>query len=100
MFESFDAISPQLIHWTGECRMRSKCRAASLILKEKMENFFGLLKSNHLCLKEFDFPDQFKAKRIKHLAHYNNQQSQAQVLSSCRSQKTSPLEATRFNSVV
>ena len=44
-----------------------------------MENFFGLLKSELLYLKEFDSLDQFKAELIKYLDYYNNRRIKAKL---------------------
>jgi putative transposase len=44
-----------------------------------MENFFGLLKSELLYLKEFDSLDQFKAELIEYLDYYNNHRIKAKL---------------------
>ena len=44
-----------------------------------MENFFGLLKSELLCLKEFDSIAQFKAELIEYLDYYNNRRIKAKL---------------------
>ena len=44
-----------------------------------MENFFGLLKSELLYLKEFDSLDQFKAELIEYLDYYNNRRIKAKL---------------------
>lgn len=37
-----------------------------------MENFFGLLKSELLYLREFESMDEFKMELIKYIDYYNN----------------------------
>ena len=44
-----------------------------------MENFFGLLKSELLYLKEFDSLEQFKAELIEYLDYYNNRRIKAKL---------------------
>ena len=44
-----------------------------------MENFFGLLKSELLYLKEFDSIEQFKAELIEYLDYYNNRRIKAKL---------------------
>ena len=44
-----------------------------------MENFFGLLKSELLYLKEFDSLDQFKTELIEYLDYYNNRRIKAKL---------------------
>ena len=44
-----------------------------------MENFFGLLKSELLYLKEFDSLDQFKDELIEYLDYYNNRRIKAKL---------------------
>lgn len=46
-----------------------------------MENFFGLLKSEILYLKEFDSLEQFKAELIEYLDYYNNHHIKAKLKS-------------------
>lgn len=44
-----------------------------------IENFFGLLKSELLCLQEFDFMDHFKQELIAFLDYYNNRRIKAKL---------------------
>lgn len=44
-----------------------------------IENFFGLLKSELLYLKEFDSLEQFKAELIEYLDYYNNHRIKAKL---------------------
>lgn len=37
-----------------------------------MENSFGLLKSEILYLRKFEFMEQFKTERVSYLEYYNN----------------------------
>ena len=51
---------------------QSMSRKGNCLDNAVMENFFGLLKSELLYLKEFDSLDQFKAELIEYLDYYNN----------------------------
>ena len=44
-----------------------------------MENFFGILKSELLYLKEFDSIEQFKQELIDYLDYYNNRRIKAKL---------------------
>ena len=44
-----------------------------------IENFFGLVKSELLYMKEFDSMDQFKAELIEYLDYYNNRRIKAKL---------------------
>ena len=44
-----------------------------------MENVFGILKSELLCLKEFDSIAQFKQEPIEYLDYYNNRRIKAKL---------------------
>lgn len=44
-----------------------------------IENFFGLLKSELLCLQKFDSIDQFKAELAGYLDYYNNRRIKAKL---------------------
>jgi len=55
------------------------------------KNFFGILKSELLYLKEFDSLGQFKQERIEYLDYYNNRRIKAKLKGlPCCSQKASP----------
>ena len=43
------------------------------------KNFFGILKSELLYLKEFDSLGQFKQERIEYLDYYNNHRIKAKL---------------------
>ena len=58
---------------------QSMSRKGNCLDNAVMENFFGLLKSELLYLKEFDSLDQFKAELIDYLDYYNNRRIKAKL---------------------
>ena len=52
--------------------IQSKSRKGNCLDNAVMENFFGILKSELLYLKEFDSIEQFKQELIEYLDYYNN----------------------------
>lgn len=44
-----------------------------------MENFFGLLKSELLYLREFKSMDEFKMELIKYIDYYNNKRIKSKL---------------------
>lgn len=58
---------------------QSMSRKGNCLDNAVMENFFGLLKSELLYLKEFDSLDQFKADLIEYLDYYNNRRIKAKL---------------------
>ena len=48
-------------------------------MRRLLRNFFGLLKSELLYLKEFDSLDQFKEELIEYLDYYNNRRIKAKL---------------------
>ena len=44
-----------------------------------MENFFGLLKSELLYLREFESIDEFKTELIKYIDYYNNKRIKSKL---------------------
>lgn len=44
-----------------------------------MENFFGLLKSELLYLREFESMDEFKMELIKYIDYYNNKRIKSKL---------------------
>lgn len=44
-----------------------------------MENFFGLLKSELLYLREFESLDEFKTELIKYIDYYNNKRIKSKL---------------------
>ena len=58
---------------------QSMSRKGNCLDNAVMENFFGLLKSELLYLKEFDSLDQFKTELIEHLDYYNNRRIKAKL---------------------
>ena len=44
-----------------------------------MENFFGLLKSELLYLREFESMDEFKIELIKYIDYYNNKRIKSKL---------------------
>ena len=58
---------------------QSMSRKGNCLDNAVMENFFGLLKSELLYLKEFDSLDQFKAELIEYLDYYNNRRIKAKL---------------------
>lgn len=51
---------------------QSMSRKSNCLDNAVIENFFGLVKSELLYMKEFDSMDQFKAELIEYLDYYNN----------------------------
>ena len=51
---------------------QSMSRKGNCLDNAVIENFFGLVKSELLYMKEFDSMDQFKAELIEYLDYYNN----------------------------
>lgn len=58
---------------------QSMSRKGNCLDNAVMENFFGLLKSELLYLKEFDSLDQFKEELIEYLEYYNNRRIKAKL---------------------
>ena len=58
---------------------QSMSRKGNCLDNAVMENFFGLLKSELLYLKEFDSLDQFKTELIEYLDYYNNRRIKAKL---------------------
>ncbi len=58
---------------------QSMSRKGNYLDNAVMENFFGLLKSELLYLKEFDSLDQFKTELIEYLDYYNNRRIKAKL---------------------
>ena len=58
---------------------QSMSRKGNCLDNAVMENFFGLLKSELLYLKEFDSIEQFKAELIEYLDYYNNRRIKAKL---------------------
>ena len=58
---------------------QSMSRKGNCLDNAVMENFFGLLKSELLYLKEFDSLDQFKAELVEYLDYYNNRRIKAKL---------------------
>ena len=58
---------------------QSMSRKGNCLDNAVMENFFGLLKSELLYLKEFDSLDQFKEELIEYLDYYNNRRIKAKL---------------------
>ena len=52
--------------------IQSMSRKGNCLDNAVMENFFGILKSELLYLKEFDSIEQFKQELIEYLDYYNN----------------------------
>ena len=52
--------------------IQSMSRKGNCLDNSVMENFFGLLKSELLYLREFDSIDDFKDELIKYIDYYNN----------------------------
>ncbi len=52
--------------------IQSMSRKGNCLDNSVMENFFGLLKSELLYLREFDSLDDFKDELIKYIDYYNN----------------------------
>lgn len=49
------------------------------VLGQVMENFFGLLKSELLYLREFESLDEFKTELIKYIDYYNNKRIKSKL---------------------
>lgn len=58
---------------------QSMSRKGNCLDNAVIENFFGLLKSELLYLKEFDSIEQFKAELIEYLDYYNNRRIKAKL---------------------
>ncbi len=59
--------------------VQSMSRKGNCLDNAVMENFFGLLKSELLYLKEFDSMEQFKRELIEYLDYYNNRRIKAKL---------------------
>ena len=59
--------------------IQSMSRKGNCLDNAVMENFFGLLKSELLYLKEFDSLEQFKQELIEYLDYYNNRRIKAKL---------------------
>ena len=57
----------------------SMSRKGNCLDNAVIENFFGLVKSELLYMKEFDSMDQFKAELIEYLDYYNNRRIKAKL---------------------
>ena len=57
----------------------SMSRKGNCLDNAVMENFFGILKSELLYLKEFDSLEQFKQELIEYLDYYNNRRIKAKL---------------------
>ena len=58
---------------------QSMSRKGNCLDNAVIENFFGLVKSELLYMKEFDSMDQFKAELIEYLDYYNNRRNKAKL---------------------
>ena len=58
---------------------QSMSRKGNCLDNAVIENFFGLVKSELLYMKEFDSIDQFKAELIEYLDYYNNRRIKAKL---------------------
>ena len=58
---------------------QSMSRKGNCLDNAVIENFFGLVKSELLYMKEFDSMDQFKAELIEYLDYYNNRRIKAKL---------------------
>ena len=59
--------------------VQSMSRKGNCLDNAVMENFFGILKSEQLYLKEFDSLEQFKQELIEYLDYYNNRRIKAKL---------------------
>ena len=59
--------------------IQSMSRKGNCLDNAVMENFFGILKSELLYLKEFDSLEQFKQELIEYLDYYNNRRIKAKL---------------------
>lgn len=59
--------------------IQSMSRKGNCLDNAVMENFFGILKSELLYLKEFDSIEQFKQELIEYLDYYNNRRIKAKL---------------------
>ena len=59
--------------------VQSMSRKGNCLDNAVMENFFGLLKSELLYLKDFDSMEQFKCERIEYLDYYSNRRIKAKL---------------------
>ena len=59
--------------------VQSMSRKGNCLDNAVMENFFGILKSELLYLKEFDSIEQFKQELIDYLDYYNNRRIKAKL---------------------
>ena len=59
--------------------VQSMSRKGNCLDNAVMENFFGILKSELLYLKEFDSIEQFKQELIEYLDYYNNRRIKAKL---------------------
>lgn len=58
---------------------QSMSRKGNCLDNSVMENFFGLLKSELLYLREFKSMDEFKAELIKYIDYYNNKRIRSKL---------------------
>lgn len=58
---------------------QSMSRKSNCLDNAVIENFFGLVKSELLYMKEFDSMDQFKAELIEYLDYYNDRRIKAKL---------------------
>ena len=58
---------------------QSMSRKGNCLDNSVMENFFGLLKSELLYLREFESLDEFKTELIKYIDYYNNKRIKSKL---------------------
>ena len=58
---------------------QSMSRKGNCLDNSIMENFFGLLKSELLYLREFESMDEFKIELIKYIDYYNNKRIKSKL---------------------
>lgn len=58
---------------------QSMSRKGNCLDNSIMENFFGLLKSELLYLREFESMDEFKMELIKYIDYYNNKRIKSKL---------------------
>ena len=59
--------------------IQSMSRKGNCLDNSVMENFFGLLKSELLYLREFESIDEFKTELIKYIDYYNNKRIKSKL---------------------
>jgi len=74
--------------------VQSMSRKGNCYDNSVMENFFGIIKSEFLYMKEFESIEHFKIELEKYINYYNTKQIKAKL-------KTSPVQyRTRFTQTV